>query len=158
MAATEITERLTGPKIQAVFSPNTPIAQQAVGSEVVTFYHWIGKYPSCEIIRVKGGQRRISADGQVMHDELLEARFHNGLLTTSDPEIIALLRGKFGAPGSGITENAEEYYAHVMTPQQVAKRQIVLAAQAKDENAKLREENSRLVAQLQAAGAKKKTE
>ena len=132
-----------------------PVAEQIQGPETATFYHWINKWPSCEVIRISGGQRRIAADGQIIHEELKEATFHNGMFTTSDPEIIGVLRGKFGAPGSGITEDKEEYYSHVMTREQVVRRQAVQNAALKDEVAKLQEEKSRLVSQLQAAGSKK---
>jgi len=129
-----------------------PTAAEAKGPEEALFYHWIGNHPSSEIIRVRGGQRQVAGDGQVMHVELLEAPFHNGMMKTSDPEIIALMRGKFGAPGSGITEDAEEYYSHVMTPEMAKRRTLVLNSNLKAEVEKLKEEKSRLVAQLAEAG------
>lgn len=145
-------------KTPIVKDADIPFAEEARGQKSVMFYHWIGNHPSSEIIRVRGGQRQVAGDGQVMHVELLEAKFHNGMLQTSDPEIIALFRGKFGAPGSGITEDAEEYYSHVMTPEMAKRRTLVLNANLKAEVQQLREEKSRLVAQLEETGNQEKQE
>ena len=110
-----IAEMTTSKVVATIKDAELPMAQPEQGEETVTFYHWIGSGPGSTVIYVSGGQRVVSSDGQVMHRPLKQAEFHNGMFATSDPEIIAMLRGRYGKPGSGVTEDKDEYYQHVMT-------------------------------------------
>lgn len=133
----------------------------AVAQETVTFYHWLGikpdksAYPSSEIVHISGGERIMSSNGPVKAP-MKEARFHNGIFTTDDPETIAVLRKFCAKPGSGYTESYEEYLAMVQTPAERLKRQ---AGQAQQQQAKTDEvlaENSRLKQKLAQLEGKSK--
>jgi hypothetical protein len=131
----------------------------AVAQQSVTFYHWLGirpdksSYPSSEIVHISGGERIMSSNGPVKAP-MKEARFHNGAFATEDPEIIAVLRGFCEKPGSGYTENYEEYLGHVLKPEEQLKRQASLGRAAAEENAQVLQENSRLKAKLAELEAK----
>jgi hypothetical protein len=122
--------------------------------EAVTFYHWLGlkpdgsSYPSSEILHVSGGERVMGSNGAPIKTPMKEARFHNGIFQTEDPETIACLRRMCAKNGAGYTESYEEYLSHVMTPAERLKRQanqgLVAAAEAKEVLA----ENSRLKQKL----------
>lgn len=121
--------------------------------EAVTFYSWMGIAgrageehfcPSSQIVLISGGTKRLASDGSAVSVPVKEARFHNGTLTTDDPETIQSLRNLAARPGSCITENREEFYAATMTPNQKAKHAAVLGEQKDEQNRVLAEENKRL--------------
>jgi hypothetical protein len=122
--------------------------------EPVTFYHYLGlkpdgsSYPSSEIIHVSGGERIMGSNGAPIKTPMKEARFHNGVFQTDDPEVIACLRKFCSKAGAGYTENYEEYLVHVMTPAERLKRQANQGIVAAAERDKILEENSRLKAKL----------
>jgi hypothetical protein len=122
--------------------------------EPVTFYHYLGlkpdgsSYPSSEIVHVSGGERMMGANGSPMKSPMKEARFHNGIFQTDDPETIAMLRKFCSRPGAGYTESYEEYLSHVQTPAERLKRQAGQASVAAAQNVEVLAENSRLRAKL----------
>jgi hypothetical protein len=128
--------------------------------ETVVFYSWLGsdekgrKIPSSQVIYLGGGQKRVANDGQTVQTPLCEAKFHNGVFQTSDPEKIAGVRlyiKKY--PGSGVTENREEYYAATMTDEQKVRRANVLAGDRDQTISTLTLENDRLKKMLEEKGA-----
>jgi hypothetical protein len=127
---------------------------EAVAVAPVTFYHWLGMkpdksaYPSSEILRISGGERVMGANGVPTRAPMIEARFHNGILTTEDPETITVLRKFCAKAGSGYTESYEEYLAAVMTPAERLKRQANQANTVAEENKEVLAENSRLKQKL----------
>jgi|SRR5579864_8888931 len=125
----------------------------AVAQETVTFYHWLGikpdksAYPSSEIVHISGGERIMSSNGPVKAP-MKEARFHNGIFSTDDPEVVAVLRKFCAKPGSGYTEDYETYLAAVQTPAERLKRQAGQATQQAAKNEEILSENSRLKAKV----------
>jgi hypothetical protein len=130
--------------------PVAVIDEPQVSQGPVTFYHWIDKYPSSEIIHVSGGEKRISADGQAILLPEKAIHFHNGMYTTSDPEEIALmdLRG----PAWGITRDREEYYSHVLSANERLRRQAGQVTAMNQQLEERKKEEGRLRAKLEAAG------
>lgn len=130
----------------------------AVEQESVTFYSWLGadengrNIPSSQIIHISGGQANRASNGDKIRVPVKEARFHNGTCTTSDPEKIEELRRLCKIPGTGLTEDREEFYARTMTPQQAARRARVLTAQTMDKNEELLRENKKLRDMLENQG------
>lgn len=125
----------------------------AVAQETVTFYHWLGikpdksAYPSSEIVHISGGERIMSSNGPVKAP-MKEARFHNGIFSTDDPETIAMLRKFCSRTGSGYTEDYETYLAAVQTPAERLKRQAGQAQIQTAKNEEILSENSRLKAKV----------
>jgi hypothetical protein len=138
----------------------------AVEEEVkgTIFYCWAGvdakgrAMPSGQAIHIRGGQKTRTTDGSVFMEPMVVAQFHNGMCATSDPEIIKVLRKKCGE-GMGITEDREEYYRHVQTSEEQARRSnnqnAALKAELEAANQKWEEAN-RLIAKLQAQQPKTK--
>jgi len=120
-----------------------------------TFYHWIDKYPSSEIIGVKGGVSRLASDGSKVREPVLEARFHNGVLTTSDPDVIAAME-KLMRSSPGYTEDREEYYSHVLTADETKRRLANQNSELRAENEQNKEEIGRLRAMLEERGGAKR--
>lgn len=136
------------------------VAEVPVEQEDVTYFHWAGQdskgraMPSGEIIHISGGEKRISADGQAIIMPETFVQFHNGMITTSDPRIVAFLDKKCQDGGNCITKDREEYYAHTMTAEQRLRREGVLAVKKDEEIAEQKREISRLKEQLERAGGK----
>jgi multidrug efflux pump subunit AcrA (membrane-fusion protein) len=129
--------------------------------ETVTFYSWAGSnnpttgalaYPSSTAVNISGGVAKLANDGSKVRSVNKVAQFNHGVCQTDDPEIIAALRKLARTTNSGFTEDREEYYAHVMTTAEKAKRATLLNQQQAADNEKLREENRRLTAQLEEKG------
>jgi hypothetical protein len=129
--------------------------------ETVTFYSWAGSnnpttgaeaYPSSTAVNISGGVSRVANDGSKVRSVNKVAQFVHGTCTTDDPEIIAALRRLARTTNSGFTEDREEYYAHVMTTAEKAKRQTALNQQQADQLEQLKEDNRRLTAQLEEKG------
>jgi|SRR5690348_14959348 len=121
--------------------------------QAVTFYSWMGTAggpgeehgcPSGQVIKISGGQFFRTDDNRKVGVPLKEARFHNGICVTADPETIKELKRIARAPGSCITEDREVFYNATMTPKQRANRAVAVARIEKEENRQLTEENSRL--------------
>ena len=129
--------------------------------EVATFFSWMGveaqtpenrnprSYPSSQIIHISGGERVITSDGGRALAPLKEAKFHNGILQTDDPEIIAGLRKMIQSSARrgqqcNISEDREEYYLHTMTRDQVARRATALNEVTKQQLREAYKENDRL--------------
>jgi hypothetical protein len=134
--------------------------EQAREQETVVFYSWLGsdekgrKIPSSQVIYLGGGQKRVANDGQTVQTPLCEAKFHNGVFQTSDPEKIAGVRlyiKKY--PGSGVTENREEYYAATMTDEQKVRRANALAGDMDQAINQQAQEIDRLKGLLEKKGA-----
>jgi hypothetical protein len=136
--------------------------ETAVQQETVTFYHWLGikpdksAYPSSEIVHISGGERVLGANGIPIKAPMKEARFHNGIFSTDDPEVIAVLRKFCSRAGSGYTENYEEYLAAVQTPAERLKRQANIGQLAEEQKQELLTENSRLRATIARLEGKSK--
>lgn len=118
----------------------------ATEQETATFFHSAGAradggaYPSSMIMRISGGERMMGLNGIPTRSREKEARFHNGVFQTSDPEIIRVLREKANVDPS-LTENYESYAARVLTKEQQNRR---LSHQMED----TLKENSRLKQKL----------
>lgn len=134
------------------------------GVEEVVFYSWIGwddkekrAFPSQTTHNISGGQVLVAKDGTRVNTPLKEARFHNGICRTSDPEIIEKLRAVSGR--EQITEDKEKYYDNVLTANQRAQREKALNSGLRDRVQTLEEElqqslaeTSRLRDQLESQG------
>jgi hypothetical protein len=118
--------------------------------EEITFYSFLGHdakgraLPSSQVVHISGGERRLASDGGRVTVPLREARFHNGIFHTADPEIIKELRRLAKVPGTGITENKEVFYGATMTPEQKVQRANILAG----EQAKVMEEKDKEINKL----------
>ena len=133
---------------------------QAVEQETVMFYSWLGsdekgrKIPSSQVIYLGGGLKRVANDGQTVQTPVCEARFHNGVFQTNDPDKIAGLRlyiKKY--PGGGVSENREDFYGATMTEQQKVTRAGILAAEKDGTIAQQSQEIDRLKKMLEEKGA-----
>jgi hypothetical protein len=133
----------------------------ATQQETATFYCWAGQdhkgrsMPSGQAIFISGGSKVLAKDGSTFQTPLIVGQFHNGMCVSSDPEVIEGLRKKCGA-GMGITEDREEYYNHVQTAEERARRTGNINSQLQGELNKANEklaENNRLIAKLQAQAA-----
>jgi hypothetical protein len=128
----------------------------AVEQETVIFYHSAGQradggqYPSSMIFRICGGERQMSKDGARFVAPMKEAKFHNGVFQTDDPETIAGLR-KLAAKDNSLTEDYETYAARVLTKDQTIRRQAAKADETTRENSRLKQK----IAELEAADKKR---
>ncbi len=122
--------------------------------ETATFYSWVGTTPSSQIIHMYGGERKVDSTGQIIRTVDVNAQFHNGMFSTSDPESIRILRN-MAKPGNGITEDREVFYNATMSKDQQVRRSAAKASQLEGDLAKEKEENSRLRKLLEKSGGRK---
>jgi hypothetical protein len=122
--------------------------------EAVTFYCWVGNTPSSQIIHISGGERKVDRGGEIIRTVDKNAQFHNGMFSTTDPEVITILRNMC-KPGSGITEDREVFYSATMNKDQQVRRAAAKASQLEGDLAKEKEENSRLRKLLEKSGGRK---
>src|ERR1700678_3473687 len=141
-------------------APETEVDELQEVAEV-TFYNWLGAdengrhFPSGQIIHISGGQTN-RAEGGTKGDKVpvVEARFHNGIYKTGNPEIIAGLRKLIKRGNSAITEDREEFYKATLTAKESMKRQVALNEKIIGENDELLQENTRMRQMLEAMGEK----
>jgi hypothetical protein len=123
----------------------------------VRFYHWVDKYPSGEIVRISGGDRRMSGDGSHFRTPMKEARFVHGVFVTSDPEIIDELR-RIAKKDNSFSENQEVFYEAVLSPEERLKRAASMGRIEAERNNELVRENSRLKRLLESKGRGKQSD
>lgn len=119
--------------------------------ETVVFYMTAGQradkdggcYPSSGIIRISGGERQMSKDGARFMTPMKEAKFHNGVFQTDDPESIAVLR-KLASRDPNITEDYEAYCSRTLTKDQRIARNGRIAETQLQENSRLRQKIAEL--------------
>lgn len=127
--------------------------ETATQQETVKFYSWIEKEPSSLTIHIEGGGM-VHADGKVIiKDPLHDVRFNKGLLVTSHPKVIEVLR-RMISQGENITEDHEVYLSHVLSDKAQAERGAKKMAILASEGASLRAENEALKAKLAKRGGK----
>lgn len=134
---------------------STAVQEPQVERDPVTFFSYIGRTPSSQIIHISGGGRQVDSTGEIIRTPDKYAKFHNGIHQTSDEETIVMLRRLSSRPGSGITEDREVFYANTMNDKEMNRRQSNLVKHLEAENATFKEENSRLRRLLEERGGKK---
>lgn len=126
--------------------------------ETATFYAWINSAPTCvpssETVRISGGQRQKDANsGAILALDHLQVSFNMGILRSSDPEVIRVLRDMI-SKGANYTEDYELYLRKIMKPEDLAKRSGAQAVKLKSENEKLTEQASKQAKEIEELKAK----
>lgn len=120
--------------------------------EAVTFYSWVEGMPSSLSVSVSGGERyKDGVTGKTMVNANKQIRFHKGILHTSDPEVIRVLRSKI-ARGASMTEDYETYLTHVLPVEDQLKR---TASQLEAKRTELNRLKAEMEAQTQEIKARR---
>lgn len=117
----------------------------------VVFYAWVDagnqSMPSSMTMRISGGQKQRDTNGNILSVGYKEVRFNSGMLRTSDPETIEVIR-KAIKGGETITEDQEFYLANVepaeLRGKRLARKSSQLTAELESKDGEIRDKNKEI--------------